>query len=510
MRPRYPLTIFFLLLPTGCIWSQTAPGKPATDPLGRGNPRSAVTEFLQSCHGTNYARASEYLDLRQIPANRRASDGPQLAKQLEAILNSDSRFNVLQLSQAPEGNLSDDANPSLENVSSISLYGTMFPITLERTTLPSASEIWLFTPATVASIPSLAPSTTESALEARLPNFLVSVHLLDTPIWKWIALLAVASIVLLVFRTTARLLMVLIGRLAARRKSSDHWVWIRSLLQPWLVFLSAMVFGLAEQFIDPSALSRLYVGRVILLVVVWSFAWCFTNLVDLLLSRVDSLLDPRQRIVSHSLLYMGRRAAKVAIFVIAAIVVLDNWGYNMTTMIAGLGVGGIAIALAAQATIANVFGGVSVIGDHPVMVGDFGNFGGVLGTVEDIGMRSTRVRTLNRTLMSIPNSAFASMNLENYALRDKILFNPTLQIKRGTPKDKIRQAMKTLDELLKNDRRIEVGPSPIRLTSLTAASLGLEIFAYTLTDDINEYYKIEADLFLEVDDALGSAGVDLV
>ncbi len=93
---------------------------------------------------------------------------------------------------------------------------------------------------------------------------------------------------------------------------------------------------------------------------------------------------------------MGRRTAKVAIFVIAAIIVLDNWGYNMTTMIAGLGVGGIAIALAAQGTIANVFGGVSVIGDHPVMVGDFGIFGGVLGTVEDIGMRSTRVRTLTK------------------------------------------------------------------------------------------------------------------
>jgi MscS family membrane protein len=152
---------------------------------------------------------------------------------------------------------------------------------------------------------------------------------------------------------------------------------------------------------------------------------------------------------------------------------------------------------------------VSVIGDHPVMVGDFGNFGGVMGTVEDIGMRSTRVRTLNRTLMSIPNSSFATMNLENYALRDKILFNPTLQIKRGTPKDKIRQAMKTLAEMLANDKRIEVGPSPIRLTSLTAASLGLEIFAYTLTDDIDEYYKIQADLFLEIDDALASSGVEL-
>jgi MscS family membrane protein len=302
----------------------------------------------------------------------------------------------------------------------------------------------------------------------------------------------------------------LVERFAPRLGSSSRWIWVESVLQPWLVFLSAMMFGLAEQFIDPSALSRLYIGRGILLVVVWSFSWCLINLVDVFLSRIDSLLDPRQRVVSHSLIYLGRRLSKFAILVVAIIIVLDNWGYNMTTMIAGLGVGGIAVALAAQSTIANVFGGVSVIGDRPVMVGDFGNFGGVMGTVEDIGMRSTRVRTLNRTLMSIPNASFAGMNLENYASRDKILFNPTLQIRRGTPKDKIRQLMNALEDMLKGNKSIETGRAPVRLGGLTAASFALEIFAYTLTSDIDEFYKIEADLFLKIDDALAASGVELV
>jgi MscS family membrane protein len=210
------------------------------------------------------------------------------------------------------------------------------------------------------------------------------------------------------------------------------------------------------------------------------------------------------------MIYMGKRAAKVAIFVVAAIIVLDNWGYNMTTMIAGLGVGGIAVALAAQATIANVFGGVSVIADHPVMVGDFGNFGGVMGTVEDIGLRSTRVRTLNRTVMSIPNSAFASMNLENYAQRDKILFNPTLQIKRGTSTEKIRDLIGAIEEMLRNSKKLETGPSPVRVTGLTATAIAVEIFAYALTDDINAFYKIEAELFLALDGTLTAAGVELV
>jgi MscS family membrane protein len=143
------------------------------------------------------------------------------------------------------------------------------------------------------------------------------------------------------------------------------------------------------------------------------------------------------------------------------------------------------------------------------MVGDFGNFGGVIGNIEDIGMRSTRVRTLNRTLMSIPNASFAGMNLENYAERDKILFNPTLQIKRDTPKDKIRPLIKKIEDMLKADKRIEIGPSPIRITGLTAAAFSLEIFAYARTADINEFYGIEADLFLEINDALASSGIEL-
>ena len=376
--------------------------------------------------------------------------------------------------------------------------------------MPGLPEVWLFAPSTVEAIPSLTPKNSTSAIEARLPQFLISIHLLDTPIWKWIALAIVVIVILMVFRLAERLMTLVVTKFELHSVIAGRRYWIESLLQPWLVLLSAIIFGLAEQFIDPSALSRLYIGRALLLVVVWAFAWCFINIVDLFLSRVDSLLDPRQRIVSHSLIYMGKRAAKVAIFFLAAIIVLDNWGYNMTTMIAGLGVGGIAVALAAQGTIANVFGGVSVIADHPVMVGDFGNFGGVIGTVEDIGLRSTRVRTLNRTIMSIPNSAFAGMNLENYAQRDKILFNPTLQLKRSTPKEKIESLITAIETLLHDDKQMEIGPSPVRLTGLTATAMPMEIFAYARTSDIDEFYKIEASLLLRLDAELTSLGIELV
>jgi MscS family membrane protein len=509
MSTHFRSFIGLLLLLPACLFSQAAVKKPASDPLNRTSPRSSVTAFLQACQRNNFAVAAEYLDLKELPEKGRASEGPQLARKLEAILNSDSRFDVLQLSQAPEGNLSDDSDPTLENVGTVTRDGKSVTLQLERVNNQGGAQIWLFSPSTVAAVPFFTPANTTAAVESRLPVFMVSIHFLDTPIWKWIALLIVVCIIVGFFRLTRQVLVLVLKNIDFHSVISSHRAWIQSLLRPWLVFLSAMVFGLAEQVIDPSAVSRLYIGRAILLVVVWAFAWCFINIIDLFLTRVDSLLDPRQRLVSHSLIYMGRRTAKVAIAVLAAIVILDNWGYNMTTMIAGLGVGGIAVALAAQGTIANVFGGISVIADHPVMVGDFGNFGGIIGTVEDIGMRSTRVRTLNRTMMSIPNSSFAGMNLENYALRDKILFNPTLPIKRGTPKEKMQHLIESLEAMLKGNKHIEIGPSPIRLSALTATTMSLEIFAYTLTSDIDEFYKIEAELFLDIDATLISSGIEL-
>ncbi len=490
--------------------SAPTPVAPAADPLGRTNPRSAVTGFLESVSAKDYARAERFLDLRNVPARTRDEKGVVLARQLEQILNSASHFNPLELSQNSEGNLNDDPNPNLENIATVRAGDGNFTLTLERVPEQAGGPlVWLFSSKTMAAIPNLTPISTESAIEGHLPTFLVSFKVLETALWKWIALLGVAVLLVLLFRLSARIVLFSLQGIV-QRIARTRWHWLEAIVQPVLVFFAAVLFSIAQGIIDPSALSRLYIGRAILLIVVSSFAWCVINLVELFLARVDALLDPRQRVVSHSLIYLGRRATRVIIVVLAAIMVLNNWGFNMTTIIAGLGVGGIAVALAAQQTIANVFGGVAVIGDHPVMIGDFGNFGGLQGTVEDIGMRSTRIRTLSRTIVSIPNANFASMNLENFSLRDKILFNPTVQIKRGTSKEQLTRCMAAVEDLLKKDNRIEAGPTPLRISGLTAASFALEIFAYVLTSDINQFYRVESDLFVEINETLSAQGIELV
>jgi MscS family membrane protein len=502
-RP-FSALIFLVFVLTG---SAAAP----SDPLGRSDPRGTVTGFLEACHQHDYSKAAQYLDLSHIPARLRAQQGPQLAVDLESILNADSHFDVLQLSQDEQGDLSDDPDQNVEHVATVTSNGQTATLELTRETGTNAAPVWVFSSNSVAELPKLAPvSSAESAIEARLPRFLVTVHFLDTPLWKWLVLLGLAAIVALICRSLVRILRTTLLRVETHYKRRGEVAWLQALLDPLLVLLAVTVFRILEELVNPSALGRLYIGRCLLMVVVLSLAWSLINLFDLFLTRLDLMLSVRQRLVARSLIYLARRVGKALVIAFAAIVVLDNWDIKMTTIIAGLGVGGIAVALAAQQTIANVFAGVSVISDSPVMIGDFGNFGGVLGNVEEIGMRSARVRTLSRTVMSIPNSSFAGMNLENYAVRDKILFNPTFTIKRSTPKDQIRQLMKALQEMLSRAERVEIGPTPIRISAYGAAAFTIEVFAYVLTTDIDEYYKHEAELFLALDDVVTSSGVELV
>ena len=188
---------------------------------------------------------------------------------------------------------------------------------------------------------------------------------------------------------------------------------------------------------------------------------------------------------------------------------LSNWGYNTTTIVAGLGVGGIAIALAAQKTIENLFGGVAVVSDRPVAVGDFCRFADRMGTVEDIGLRSTRIRTLDRTLVTVPNSLFSAVAIENFDRRDKMLFHLTLNLRRDTRPDQVRTLLAAITRTLTEYPRVEAGALPVRFVGVGTYSLDLEIFVYVLTQSGDEFMQVQQDLYLWILDAVEAAGTAL-
>jgi MscS family membrane protein len=174
--------------------------------------------------------------------------------------------------------------------------------------------------------------------------------------------------------------------------------------------------------------------------------------------------------------------------------------------VAGLGVGGIAVALAAQKTVENLFGGLTLIADQPVKVGDFCRFGEQVGTVERIGLRSTRVRTLDRTVVSIPNAEFANLKLENFADRDRIWLKVNLGLRYETTPDQLRHVLVHLRELLHAHPRIDPDPARVRFVGFGANSLDLEVYAYVRTRDYDEFLAVREDLYLRMMDVVAASG----
>jgi MscS family membrane protein len=489
---------------------RAAPPQPASDSLGRENPRSAVTAFLEACRDQDYPKAAQYLDLRQLSSGYREKNGPELSKQLEAILNSDSQFSILRLSRNPEGDLTDDPDPNRESVATIAQNGRNLTLDLERVTLQSGGpEVWLFSSDTVAAIPGIHVSTVPTAIERYLPLFLVSHLILESPLWKWLALALLAFLMMSLSRLLDWLIALLLK--LPERRLRQHWnvPWVNAVVQPLRVMLFLAVFRIGLEIIDLSAIARLYVGRGMEIVFVWSVALSLIRLTALFMNHMELRLDSTRQLASRTMLRLGRRTASATIVVFAILLILQSWGYNTSTLIAGLGVGGIAVALAAQQTIANVFGGVSLIGDQPIRIGEFGKFGDMEGVVEDIGMRSTRIRTLNRTIVSVPNSNFAALNLENFSVRDKILFNPTFQIRRSTTDEQVHGLIEALNKMLSGRRDLEPVATPARVTALTSGSFSVEIFCYVLTPDINAFYRIQGELLLAINGVLNSSKVEL-
>src|SRR6185369_10358707 len=170
----------------------------------------------------------------------------------------------------------------------------------------------------------------------------------------------------------------------------------------------------------------------------------------LVLRSLDVLTAPLERRFARrhaaGTVPFGRRALKVFIAVVAFIAALQNFGFNVTGLLAGLGVGGLAVALAAQKTVENLFGSISLVADQPVRLGDVCRFGDTVGTVEDIGLRSTRIRTVSRTLVTIPNAQFSTMALENLSVRDRIPVRATLALPQGTNAAGVREVLAKLRE----------------------------------------------------------------
>ncbi len=413
------------------------------------------------------------------------------------MLDRDPQFEVNHLSNAPEGDIEDGLRPDLDDLEGFQVNGRRITLQMQRVTLDNR-RVWLVSAESVTRIPQLASQATESPIEKRLPEPLVRTKFIGTPVWIWLTLVLVALILSLLSRLLSRIFIALLRPVAKRYAKSVQPYRLETFVEPLRLLISVAVFRVCMEAIAPSALLRDYILGLLALLFVLGAASFLMRVVDVISDQVTSRFDARQRALSYSVIPLFVRIVKICIFCLAVLAVLSQWGYSTNTILAGVGVGGLAVALAAQKTIENLFGSISIISDRPVLVGDYCQFGAQAGTVEDIGLRSTRIRTLDRTVVTIPNSVFSTMTLENFSRRDRMWFHPTLHLRRDTKPEQISEMMNAVTSILQEHPRVDASGLPLRFTSITKESFALEIFAYVLTADSNEFLKTQTELLLKI------------
>lgn len=476
------------------------------DPLDRGTPRGAMSGFLSAARGGDYATAADFLDLRRLPADE-AERGPELARELKRFLDGDLWVDLVNLSDQHEG-FRDDGLPAWQDrLGEVEVGNRRIPLLLQR--VPRASDgvpIWKVAASTVAAIDDLYAGLEPVWLDAYLPSFLFEEELFEAALWKWLGLVAVALAAYLVAIAITGPTTRLIGAIASRGPAPVDARIIGLVRRPvrlgWTVILFAL--GRSALGLPPPVDGSFEVAERLAFVV--AVALLIFRLIDLAALEYAARAENRGNSAIVPVVVPAARFTKAAIFLLAFLGVLGTLGVNVMAAVAGLGVGGIAIALAAQKSIENLFGGVTLFADRPVAVGDFCRYGDQVGTVEEIGLRSTRIRTLDRTVVTIPNAEFSNLKLENYARRERMRLFTVIGVRYETTPDQLRYLLARLRGILVAHPRVTPDPSRVRFVGFGAYSLDIEVFAYIDTADWTEFLSIREDIYLRFMDGVREAG----
>ena len=464
------------------------------DPLGRGTPEGTVRGFNRSVSQKDYNRALQYLN-----TNNKGKAGEQLVKELYAVLNRGFSGRAGILSNSVEGNLGDK-----ERLGAIDTRSGSAEILLERIEQKSGPPIWLFSAETLAKVPGIYEELDDDIVEKYLPEFLVETTPLGFPRWQWGYILAAVPLSFILARFVVLILAGMLPLVFRRiTKAQSRQYMLRQTAPMRLLILSACIWILS--FLSYSIVASSfwsYVGSVITVV---GTVWFLIRLMDtiLMVKEKDWTVSSTGMI---SVIKLVSNLSKILVVLTGAVAIFYISGFNVTAALAGFGIGGIAIAFAAQKTLENLFGGIMIISDQPICVGDFCRAGEHAGTVEHIGLRSTYIRTLDHTLLSIPNGQLALMSLENFSRRSKILFRHAVNLCYETTPDRLRYVMDEIRKMLCEHPKVESSTVRVRFVKFAESSLTLDVFAYVWESEYSMFLEIQEGLLLRIMEIVEASG----
>lgn len=459
------------------------------------SPRAALGRFRTAFKANDMAAAVAYLDLTDAAARAR---GPELARRLAVVLDSRLRIELDALSPAAEGDLEDDLPLDREEIGRVpGADGTPVAIAMRR--LPGRTVTgWAFTTGTVARTDELFHALPDAWVREHLPQALRLNGPLGLQWWQLIALLTLIPLSALVGWLLAGPVQGLLKRLVSRTETALDDALVGSARGPIMLLIGVATSRVLLRWLSLSAATEQFIVELQRATAVVAVFWILLRVIGVLQIALPATEWGSSHPAMRSLIPLGGRIARILVLITGLLTVIASFGYPIATILAGLGIGGIAVALGAQKTLEHFFGSVSIGVDQPFRVGDWVIIDGVEGEVEAIGLRSTRVRTLERTVVSFPNGRLADMRAENFGPRDRIRMRADIGLEYGTTAAQMQAVRDGIEAMLRAHPKTWPTRVVVRFLKFSSSSLDVEIFCWILTTDPDEFREIREAHYLGI------------
>ncbi len=343
-------------------------------------------------------------------------------------------------------------------------------------------------------------------------EFLQSQILWGVAIWQ----LAAAGLLVFVGFAARRIIIWLFGGVLLRQAAKTKAQWddelilhmpgpLSAIAQIAIWFVAVRLLALPSKPVSVDV----WVQQGLTVALWFAITWLGFRLVDVLTGSLTRVAAKTESKLDDQLLPMLRKTLKVVLAVVVAVMVLQNLGYSVTSLVASLGVGGLALALAAKDTVANLFGSVVVFTDRPFQIGDWVQVGGVEGTVEEVGFRTTRIRRFDKSLVTLPNQTFSSEAIVNHSERPMRRISMTIGVTYESKAPQIRQLLDGLRKLVAEHPEIDQGYHFVHFSGFGDSSLNIQIYCFTKSTVWTEFLGAREDLMLQIMDLVESLGLEM-
>lgn len=466
--------------------------QPAVVTASPDSPRASYDNFARLGREGDWEKAAQYLTLtpQQLP------NGATLARRLKLVLDQrleleSSSISPLAVGDETDGDFERDRIGVIPGPS-----GLPQPVLMVRVSDGGISR-WVFAPETVGTVDFWFSQLGVPWLRDRLPPALMREGPMHVLLYQWIGLVLALPVLFMLSWVLSTLLRGLLSRVVSRTATDWDDRLLDRMRGPFRLWVGAVAATPLLGMLDLNSRIGDLLDATARGLVLLSLFWGLLRIIRLMQDRLVSAAGSHGQTQARTLVPLLGNFLRVTLGIFALLVALSQFGYKVTSLLAGLGIGGIAVALAGQKTVEHLFGSISLAADKAFRVGDFVRVGALEGTVERIGLRSTSFRTQERTIVRVPNGKLAEERIETFGARDRIFFRVDLGVTYDTSPETLTSIRNEIEAHLREQKKIWPDQIQVHIVGFSESAINVRVSAWFQTVDYAEFLEIRHTVLLK-------------